>query len=219
MEDKRDSLILEYQKFMNDTLYDVWIYAEDLSDYIQNDSIELGWYYMNEVYITTSPLFVAYELADLSKVQKALINDSNRFVKSTVIHELTHKYMQQIGTEMRSLDKIRVHETYQTNIRILISHESYGRTFIEEGICEYVSEMMGEIIPPKRPYIPKTVEDIMDKSNSYNVKYKYSSHVLKPFLDARGFKKAVKILLHNPPPSYLEILNPDLYFDRLVYPD
>jgi len=74
---------------------------------------------------------------------------------------------------------------------------------------------MGEIIPPKRIFIPKTIEDLMNKDISYEIKYKYSSYYLKPFLDTTDFKKGVKILLHNSPPTYEEILNPDMYYGRL----
>lgn len=219
VEDKSDLFIREYQNFVKDTFYNVYVYAEDLSGHTGNDTTELGWFYPNEIFISTVELFVAYELADLSKIQKALLPEGGQFVKSTVMHELTHNYIYQIGKEMRSVDKIEVHRSYRSNLWFLNSQESLGRTFIEEGLCEYVSEMMGEIIPPRRPFIPKNVEDLLDKNNSYNVKYKYSSHFLKSFLEAKDFKKAVKILLHNPPPSYLEILNPDQYFDRLVYYD
>jgi hypothetical protein len=215
IEDKSDSLLIEYQNFIHDTLIDVWIYAEDLSGTMGNDTMELGWYYPNEIYISTSERFIAYELADLSKIEKAFIKESNKFVKSTVIHELTHNYIYQISLEMRSIDKISVHRSYQTNIWILKSQESFGRAFIEEGLCEYISEKMGEIIVPKRVFIPKTGEDLMNKDISYEVKYKYSSHFLKPFLDTTDFKKGVKILLHSTPPTYKEILNPDMFYGRL----
>jgi hypothetical protein len=216
IEDKSDSILSEYQKFVKDTLYNVYIYADDLSEYIDNDSTELGWFYSQEIFITTHELFIAYELADLSKIQKALIQESGKFVKSTIIHELTHNYMYQIANEMRSVDQINVHRAYNSRQMLLNAQESFGRAFIEEGVCEYVSEKMGEIIVPKRPFVPKSVEDLLDKNKSYPVKYKYSAHILKSFLDARDFKKAVKVLLHNAPPSYAEILNPGLYFERLI---
>jgi len=215
VEENGDLIKTEYQNFIQDTLHDVWIYTQDLSNYYGSDSLELGWYYPNEIFITSSELFIAYELADLSKLQKARHRESNKFVKSTLIHELTHTYIHQINREMRSVDRIIVHRAYQDNIWILKPHESFGRAFIEEGICEYISEKMGEIIPPKRPFHPETMEDLMEKKNSYKVKYKYSSHVLKPFLDTTDFKKAVKILLQNAPPTYMEMLNPELYFGRL----
>jgi len=217
IEDKGDSIQKEYEAFIKDTLHNVWIYAEDLSDYLNNDSMELGWYYPNEIYITTSELFIAYELDDLSRVKRALAFESNKFVKSTVIHELTHNYIHQITLEMRSRDSIRVHKAYQSSLWILNTQESFGRSFIEEGLCEYMTEMMGEIMPAKRVFIPRNIEDFIDSGNSYELKYKYSTIFLKPFLETMDFKEAVKILLHNPPPSYTEILEPDLYFSRLVY--
>ena len=77
-------------------------------------------------------------------------------------------------------------------------------------------EKMGELIAPKRPFIPRTIKGLTDKNNRYLVNYKYSSYYLKTFLDTTGFKMGVKVLLHNSPPSYEEILKPDLFFSRLV---
>lgn len=217
IEVERDSLVIEYQKYINDTLFDVWIYAKDLTYYVDHDSVELGRYYPNEeIIISTAELFIAYELADLSKYKRALIEESNKFVKSTVFHELTHDYIDQITREMQYVDKIHVDGSYQTNIWIIRTYEMFGSTFIEEGLCEYMTEDMGEIIPPKRVFIPKTKEDLLNRNNKYKVNYKYSSHYLKTFLDTIGFKKGVKILLHNSPPTYEEILKPDLFFNRLI---
>ncbi len=215
IEDKSEAFILEYQKFVGDTLYDIWLYAEDLTSYDVSDSMELGRYYPSEIYISTAELFMAYELADLSQEQRDIIEESNKFVKAIVIHELTHDYINQISLEMRSIDSIRVDRTYQTSLWIIRSHETFGTTFIQEGICEYMSEKMGEVIPPKSPFIPKTIKDLTNRDNEYKVSYKYASHYLKAFLDTAGFKKGVKILLHNPPPTYMEILKPDLFFGRL----
>ena len=137
-------------------------------------------------------------------------------MKSAIVHELTHNYVHQILLEMRSIDSIRVHKAYHSNLIILNAQEAFGRSFIEEGLCEYMTERMGEILVPKRVFVPKTIEDLTDGNKNYEIKYKYSSQCLKPFLDTLDFKQAVKILLYNPPPSYREILEPDLYFDRLV---
>jgi hypothetical protein len=216
IEEKGDSIRKEFEAFIQDTLHNVWIYAQDLSGYLDNDSLELGWYYPNEIFITTAEMFVAYELADLSRVQRVWASESNKFVKSTVVHELTHNYIHQISLEMRSLDSIRVHKAYHSNLWILNQQESFGRSFIEEGLCEYMTEQMGEIMPSKRIFVPESMEDLMDDANSYELKYKYSTLFLKPFLEGRNFKRAVKILLHNPPPTFAEILEPDLYFNRLI---
>ena len=214
--EKKDSLIVEYENFIKDTLFDIWIYTDDLTDYVDFDSLELGRYYPEEIIISTAELFIAYELADLSKFRKTWISESNKFVKSTIFHELTHDYFNQIIKEMRYIDSVHVSLEYVNFRFIIIAHTIFSADFIEEGICEYMVENMEEIIPPKKPFIPKTKEDLVDINNSYKVNYKYSSYYLKEFLDTTGFKKGVKILLYNSPPSYEEILKPNLFFNRLI---
>lgn len=218
IEDKRDSLIVEYENFIGDTLFNVWIYAEDLTQYDIHDSLELGRYYPHEIFINTAEKFQAYELDDLPRWKRAFIDESNRFVKATVMHELTHEYVYQISLEMQMLDQIGVHRAFQTYIWIIRTHENFGATFIEEGICEYFTGKMGEIIPPRRPSAPDNVAELIDRKNRYKFQYKYSAHYLKTFLDTTGLKRGVKILLHNPPPNYEEILAPDQFFSRLIIP-
>jgi hypothetical protein len=77
---------------------------------------------------------------------------------------------------------------------------------------------MGEVIIPRVTVVPRTVEELTGEENKYRMKYKYSAHFLREFLDEKGFKRGVKILIHNPPPTYEEILNPDQFFGRLVEP-
>ena len=69
VEDKGESIKAEYEKFIGDTLHSVWIYAEDLSQYVHNDSLDMGWYYPHEIFITTSEKFLAYELADFLETE------------------------------------------------------------------------------------------------------------------------------------------------------
>lgn len=136
-----------------------------------HDSLELGFYYPNEIFITNAEVFLAYEVGELSKKERDSINHSNR--------------------------------------------ENPGSRFIEEGICEYVTLKMNELIPPKRLFIPKTPSDLTRQENRYKIFLKYSSHCLSGFLDTTGLKQGMKILLHNRPPSTDEILKPDLFFKRL----
>ena len=218
IEDKGDSLIIEYQNFVQDSLYEVWIYTHDMN-LTGPDSLEMGWYFLNEVIVSLEPLFIAYELADLPDSIRSSLQESNKFVKSTVFHELTHHYLHIISREMYHIDKVRVDWAYQSGILIIRDNTLFGATFIEEGICEYQVGRMGEIIVPRRPFIPKTKEELTDINNRYIVNYKYAAHYLKTFLDTTGFKRGVKILLHNPPPSYDEILEPELFFSRLVHLD
>jgi hypothetical protein len=218
VEDKSDSLVLDYQAFVGDTIYNVWFYAEDLGNYDVYDSMELGRYYPEEIFINTAERFLAYELADLTRFQRNKITETNRFVKAAMIHELTHDYIHQISLEMRSRDSILIDRAYQTSIWIIRSQEPFGTEFIEEGLCEYMVEQMGELIPPKRVFIPSTKLDLIDRNNRYKVNYKYGSYFLRPFLDTTGFKRGVKILLSNPPPTFIEILEPDRFFSRLHDP-
>ncbi len=215
IEDRSDSLIMEYQNFVEDTLFNVWIYADDLNDYSIHDSLELGRYYPYEIYITTAELFLAYELDDLTKKRRTQLKESNRFVKAAVFHELTHNYIHQISVEMQALDSVSVNRAYQIHIWIIRSHETFGSIFIEEGLCEYMVQKMGELIPPEEPLVPSTVQELISKRNQYMISYKYSAQFLKTFLDTTGFKNGVKLLLHNAPPNYEEILHPDKFFTRL----
>ena len=218
VEDNWIELIYEYQNFIKDSLWlDVWISAEDLTDWTGHDSLELGRYWNGEVIVSMDTLFDAYQLEDLSKFRRNLLGESNRFVKSTIFHELTHHYISQIEREMEYLDSVRVDRSYETNIWIIRSYDMFGATFIEEGICEYQVTKMEEIIPPKRYRSPKDQSDLVNHKNKYKYVYKYSSDFLRTFLDTTGFKKGVKILISNPPPNYNEIINPNLFFDRLDY--
>ena len=162
-------------------------------------------------------LFKAYEKEDLSKFRIKTEGHTNAFVKSTVFHELTHHYINQIGREMKYNDSVRINRAYETNFWIIRDYSMFGSTFIEEGICEYMVTQMGEIIPPKRILVPKSESDLIKRENKYKYVYKYSAEYVKTFLDTTGFKRGVKILIHNEPPTPHEILNPELYFEKLDY--
>jgi hypothetical protein len=64
------------------------------------------------------------------------------------------------------------------------------------------------------PPVPKTIDDIINNSN--DIKYYYSIKFLKPFLDSLGVGEGINILIRNDPPSYNEILKPNIYFKRLL---
>ena len=217
IEDKWMDLILEYQKAIGDTLWlDVWIEAENLTDYVGHDSLELGRYeYDGLIYIDMDTNFVAYELADWSNFRKKTNGESNKFVKGVTFHELTHHYIVQVGREMEYLDSVRINRSYETNIWVYRTPDMFGTTFIEEGICEYQVTKMNELIPPRKYHAPKSIGDLTAHKNKYKYVYKYSSYYLTEFLDSVGLKKGIKILISNPPPRYDEILQPEKFFDRL----
>lgn len=213
-----DSIIREFQEFVGDTLYNVEIYTEDPGEFEEKTPVELGYYFPYEVAIMRGEFFEAYELEDLSPRRKRSFRECNRFVKAVILHELTHSYLYQVAIEMRARDPLSVHPAYQTDIWILRSYETFGSVFIEEGVCEYLVGKMGELIPPRKPFTPKTTAELLDIENRYSIHYKYSAHVLKPFLDTLDFKEGIMILLHNAPPNQLEMMNPELYFNRLSVP-
>jgi len=218
VEDNWISLIDEYLAYVQDSFWlDVWISADDLTDWTFHDSLELGRYWNGEIIISMDTLFRAYELSDWSNFRRKIEGESNAFVKSTIFHELTHHYINQIGKELQYFDSLRINRSYETNIWIIRDYSMFGSTFIEEGICEYMVTQMGEIIPPKRVQIPKKEGDLVKPENKYKYVYKYSAEYVKTFLDTTGFKRGVKILLHNEPPTYQQILNTELYFNNLDY--
>ncbi len=218
LEQNSDLLVKEYQDFVQDTIYNVWFYSDELKDLLGSKSLELGRFFPHEIYISTAELFEAYELDDLSPERRGRLRECNKFVKAAMIHELTHEYVSQIGMEMQSVHHMHLDKAYHTGLWVVKSSETYGSSFIEEGISEYITEKMGELIPPPHVEMPLTVEELFDLEREYMVKYKYASAYLKTFLDTTGIKKGVQILLHNPPPSYEEILQPGCFFGRLEDP-
>lgn len=215
VEENAENLIHEFQEFIADTLYNTNIYTEDLSKNTDQNPLELGNYYPNEIFINNAEVFIAYELEMLKKNSRDTIQSTNLFVKAAVFHELMHHYFYQIGIEMLRKDSIRVDRAYQSFFRIYSYRDDPGPRFIEEGVCEYVTLKMKQTISQRRPYIPKKPADLNKAENAYNVYYKYSAYYLKEFLDTNGLKRGVKILLHNRPPSTEEILEPELFFARL----
>lgn len=215
VEENTESLVREFQDFIGDSLYNIYIYTEDLTANGHFDPRELGRYYPNEIFITNREVFMAYELAWLTRRGRDTVSASNLFVKAAVFHELTHDYIHQLSMKMSQLENIRVYKDYQAFFRIYGDQNDMGAKFIEEGICEYIAEKMGEIIAPKKPFIPLSNADLNNEERSFDIYYKYSAHYLSNFLDTTGIERGIKILLHNRPPSKEEILNPELFFTRL----
>jgi hypothetical protein len=211
-------IIREYQEFMDDSLHDVGIVALEPDQIESTHPMEMGHYFPHEAYITTAEAYEAYEVDQLKPERRRKLKESNRFVKGIIIHELTHAYIFLIATEMRSLDSLGIHPSYPTGALALGPGISYGSVFIEEGLCEYVTEKMGELIPPDASYRPTHMEEMLSGDNTYRIQYKYASQFLAPFLDTMNFKSAVKILLYNPPPSLEEIMKPELFYERILVP-
>lgn len=219
VEENAEDLITEFQAFIDDTLYNTNIYTDDLSENMEHNPLELGNYYPNEIFITNAEVFHAYELNDLSGYSRDTLGNSNLFVKAAVFHELGHHYTYQLGIEMLRIDQVGMDRAYQSFFRIYSIREAPGRKFIEEGICEYINLNMKQILAPRRPRTPRHLSDLTDPKKQYQIFYQYAPYYLRDFLDTHGLKRGIKILLHNPPPSPEEILEPDRFFARLRYFD
>jgi hypothetical protein len=207
------NFIEDFQKFVGDTLMDVYIEVDNLSEYTEHDSLELGRFYLpNDIIITNEEMFLDYRLQYLSKFRKGLYLENNQFVYATVMHELMHFYFYQILLESRYAGK-SISPEYAANFRMFPVYE-YGAEFIEEGICEYLVNKMQEIIPFKttKQY---DREYLVDNKNKYEIKYRYSSQYVQDFLNNRGLKQGIIILIQNKPPSIEEIINPQKFYSRL----
>jgi hypothetical protein len=215
VEENAEKLVLEFQEFIGDTLYNTNIYTEDLSKNTDQSPLELGNYYPNEIFINNAEVFIAYELETLKRSRRDTIRSTNLFVKAAVFHELMHHYIYQLGIEMLRTDSVQVDRAYQIFFRIYSNRGDPGPRFIEEGICEYATLKMNETITKRRPYIPRKASDLNKPEKDYDIFYKYSAYCLTKFLDTTGLKQGMKILLHNRPPSTEEILDPELFFARL----
>lgn len=102
---------------------------------------------------------------------------------------------------------------FYCNVRLIPNPELiYGAQFIEEGVCEYVIHKKGECVEYSEFFIPSKITDLDD---SFDIKYKYSYFFIRDFLNITGVKEGILILLRNKPPSYEEILYPNLFFNRL----
>lgn len=211
----QNKFLIEYQKVVNDSLYDVYMTVDDLSQY-NNGGDALGFCISglgsSEIIISNeAEKYMGYEVGMLSKFRRSTIIESNNFVKGVIFHELTHLYFNQVIRELR-LDSLTVASDY--NNFSMIPRNSFGSKFIEEGICMYISIKIGECIHGQ-DYMPETMKELMDNQNSYQIMYQYSAEYVQSFLNYWGIKRGIQILVHNKPPTYEEILYPSKFYSRL----
>jgi hypothetical protein len=203
------SLIEEYESRI-DTLYDVYIFTDNLD---QISSGDLGEFYIPDyIIITNQEKFIAYEFKQLSKFKQKTILYNERTVNGAVFHELTHAYFYQTLIIMKNNDQY-VSPEY-SNLR-MVPISNFSADFIEEGICEFVIYYLNEGNSVENIPIPDNIKDLLDENNKVNNLYGYSTIFLKDFLYKNGIKKGIEILIANKPPTYEEILNPELFYKRL----
>jgi hypothetical protein len=213
IKNNQQSIIKEYE-YRIDTLYDVYIFTENLAE--TSETEDLGNFYLPDyIVITNEEKFVAYEFKDLSKFKQKTLSYADRTVKSVIFHELTHVYFNQILISMRNKN-MDISSEYGMIRMFPNSSARFGAEFIEEGVCEYVIYYLNECAPFKDVPIPDNETDLLDENNKFNNLYVYSVIFLKDFLDTYGVKKGIEILIGNRPPTYQELLNPRLYFNRIM---
>lgn len=210
----QENVIKEYE-YRIDSLYDVYIFTENLSETAEAD--ELGNFYLpDQIILTNEEKYVAFEFKDLSKYKQRSLNYTDRTVKAVIFHELTHAYINQI-IFIRQNQNEYVSSEYGMIRMFPVPGHQFGADFIEEGICEYVVYYLNESSPLKDVPVPESATDLIDPKNIVNNLYYYSVVYLKDFLDREGIRKGIEILVNNRPPTYDEILNSKIYFNRLNY--
>jgi hypothetical protein len=97
------------------------------------------------------------------------------------------------------------------NLRVYLErNRGYGAEFMEEGICEYVAHMAGEILYPD-----EVIPDFSMNWNSYEIKYLYAEYYVRQILDRyENLKEGIMKILLTPPPTREEIRNPELFYKR-----
>lgn len=210
--DSSDRTIEDFEKFFGVEINDFYMYTDNMKEYYLEDSAysELGNYdEMNRcAVITSEDKYLGYNLRDTKKWKLGDIELSNKFVRGVMIHEISHRYISQVINEMKTCNS-HVSKEYSS-----IIHKTNGTKFIVEGINEYCSNKMGEVFV-RRNYIPQTLEDISEKNNCYLVYYHYSSQTIAKFLDEKGLRKGIELLVSNSPPTFEEILKPQKFFARI----
>ena len=208
--------IEDYQKHVGDTLfYEPYVTSDDLSKYYNYTKGESGWFEPPDlITVDNQTRYIDYELSRLSEFRKSQYREANLFVRGVVMHELTHAYIHQIMKVVEYSDTMRLHRDFATGLRI-VPQDNYFTEFIEEGICEWVSADMQEIIPYDELVLIKNHHLSPDKRNSYEVKYRYARQFVSVLIKTYGLRPAIVLIVSNPAPTREEILCPQNYYDRL----
>ena len=221
------ALIREYQNNIKDTIInDIFFRTENFKktrgknydpEILGNNVISKN--YSCEIIITNEEKFAGYELKQMKDKN---YDEYDYFLKATIFHEITHYYFLQCILELKIIDHKEVNQYYDGIIIYPNPELKYGAAFIEEGICEYITEKWGETIPfnTDNMYTPKSKADFNNKDLRFEIQYKYACNFVKDFLDLSidelgRVKYGIMILLENRPPNYMEIQNPNLFYSRL----
>jgi hypothetical protein len=231
VESNQDLFLRDFKKLVKDSLYaDIWFITKNFKKttpkelydpfvLAYNESSGSG---SCEIVVNNEERFSGFDYKNDN--HKEVWGQGDCFVKPTVLHEIMHSYFNQSILEARMYDTVNaVNQYYSQNIFTFPNVElQFGAKFIEEGICEYFIQANGECPPLIEYYIPQREADLRNRANRYDILYDYSSKYLQDFMRFNtmkygGIKYAIMILLKNRPPDYQEILNPDMFYKRLVF--
>ncbi len=206
--------VIDYQNFIGDTLYfEPFISTDDLSDYYDYNEGTAGFFERpDNIVISNEPRYLDYEVQRLSDYQKSRYKGNNLFVRAVVMHELTHAYIYQIM--MVAQHNKNLEYKWRQGLG-MIPVNNYYTGFMEEGICEVVVQLMQEMICYEDDIGISKSDLSRAKRKNYEVKYRYGSQFVKPIILEYGLKPAIYLILSNKPPSKEEILEPNLYYQRL----
>ena len=229
--DRNKSNILNLvENFVGDSIRTYHIKTDNLSEYMDYDSLEAGRFYPeDEIIITNELKFYDYELGFVPKWKQKEFKSNTKFLKGVLIHEFVHVYIYQYIYDCLGNNIPIFHDYINFNMFPGI-RSYYSSEFIEEGICEYVVMKLKEGIfgdfklDCKTPATESDKREFMEVQNTYGIKYQYSRAFVQRIFENYSFKKALLIILTCQPPSYEELLCPELYYERLMknaenYPD
>ena len=219
VKDNEENFIVDFEKYVKDTIYQAFFSVEDLTQYVRYKGWEQGWHEGGgNIILSNKEEYVGYSLKHLSKFERSQFIETNAFVRGTALHELTHCYIEQISRKLLSKG-IEVEKEYLPSNPFSKDYSTIYSDFIEDGIAEYISKEMGEIILPKKLFVPKNIEEFLDTTKIYHSRYQYAYKYVKDFLNFYGVKNGIGILIANPSPTEKEIFNSDIYFRRLKHYD
>jgi hypothetical protein len=220
--------IRDYQESMKDTIYnDIYFRTENFKKIRDKkyDPEVLAYNILTsvgcEIVVNNEEKYRGFEYKNRKNPDYEYYNGYDNFLKGTIYHEITHYYFYQVALEMQKIRNLKVNEYYTLSIVTYPNTEMlYGAKFIEEGVCEYVVLKFGECNEFKGIHPPQSKLDFLDKDKVFNIQYKYATKFLQEFLDISvkefgSIKCGLMLLLANRPPNYDEILQPNLYFERL----
>lgn len=219
IKDNHLKFIDEYENLVHDTLYDVYISVDDLNSYEEDiEKVPLGYCVTgqgsSEIMITNrGEYFMGYEISMLSEEKRKTILEANNFVKGTIFHELTHYYFNQVIHEMIT-DSLYVSPEYKITYSVIYTSKDYGARFIEEGICTYVSIIIGECIHDGTCK-PTSEIELTKNKDTYDILYHYSSEYVTIFLNEVGIKKGIQMIVSKHSPTIDELIYPEKYWNKI----